>query len=289
MATIIQSDGIVLSDTRENNLQEKNPQVKNVIGEIVIKAISNHIDDVVFDIGGGFLRDGGLEKDGGEWAKRSDSDIDVVVRIPKQDELLLQKRGEAHSWAMKAVKSNQNGHHDEAVHAQEEYQRAYQEISKFNNGNIKEFRTAIDSLFADLEKEGIVITNRRDITKDDMYHISLYRADLVRDGVTVQLDLCYRPTYYLDFDVNAPKWNSDDGMFLPYDILSIDDIKKNIASRSFNVMWLPTWGHSEFNRILGRKKAMEARGWTCLNFEKVKSHRLYRVYCDNNYDSDKSS
>ena len=274
---------IVLSDKPENN-----PQGKNVIGKIIIKAVSNPIDDVVFDIGGGFLRDGGLEEDGGEWAKRSDSDIDIVVRIPKQDELLLQKSSEARSREMKAAKSSKDRHHDEAARAQEEYQQAYREIFESRNSNIEEFRTAIDKLFADLEKDGILITNLRDIVNDDMYHISLYRADLELGGVTVQLDLCHRPTYYLDFDVNARKWNSHDRMFLPYSFLSVDDIEKNIASRSFNIMWLKVWGHSEFNRILRRKEAMEARGWTCLNFEKGEFHRLYRLYCEND-DIDESS
>lgn len=105
-------------------------------------------------------------------------------------------------------------------------------------------------------------------TYHTMYSFKLYRWNLEYHGTMVDIDICYKPTYHLDFDVNALKLTSD-GLTKWYEDLDFINVINNIKKKQFRVMWSSDWKAKQLGIILQRIHKMEKRGWKCLNFAEI--------------------
>ena len=171
-------------------------------------------------IKGGFVRDGGYQKNG-DWSQ-SDSDIDLEIMAPVFESKKMIKR------------------------------------------KLKEMER-------ELQKNDVLVSKKSEPfqpTYHATYCFELYRWTLSYNGTEVDVDICYMPTYHLDFDVNALKLTPD-GLTKWYNEIDFFDVLENIEKKQFKVMWTPFWKAKQLGIILQRIHKMEQRGWKCLNFAEI--------------------
>jgi predicted nucleotidyltransferase len=123
----------------------------------------------------------------------------------------------------------------------------------------------------ELEKNDVFVQKKSQpfqTTYHSTYCFELYRWTLSYNGTEVDVDICYKPTYHLDFDVNALKLTTE-GLTKWYHGVDFIDVLKNIEKKQFNVMWTQTWKAKQLGIILQRIHKMEQRGWKCLNFAEI--------------------
>lgn len=264
--------------------------IKKELADIIIRVVSRERDDTVFEIGGGFIRDGGFEEDGGEWANRSDSDLDITVKTPDLDKDIERADKDLCACQLLIESFRCDGLYDEADCEHGNFRRLNTESLDMRKVHEREFGRIVDRLVTDLREEDLTVTNVENIKGFGLrYSIPLKRITVLHKEVSVSVDLCYRPTYWLDFDVNSQKWTVDTGITLPHKDLDINDVQQNIASRTFNVMWKPGWGNKQFTTIVRRIGVMEARGWKCSNPNDGKFHPMFDRYFKPDYNSDSDS
>ncbi len=184
-------------------------------------------------IKGGFVRDGGYLTDGGVWAaSSSDIDLEIISDV----------------WIAPGLNC------EDLIRLGCNKYKKYIEIRK----------NFIDVIASVLKL--ISVKNIEENMLQGMYCGDLYRMVVQHQKTQVSIDICFDPTWELDFDVNALALDSEQKVVSKSDDVSLVTTRDNIEKKQFRVMWNPIWKKSRQLEIIHKRiKKMEARGWKCLN------------------------